>query len=679
MHFGLSNNVAVSRLSRLRYISPAKMKKAVSHIVAFAIKVIVKLGDVLLAVFTLGYRPYSKNLESVNNQNVRDLIGLRIEVGKLTSSVEEYKSSEKALRLDVEEFEEATRSLSRDKEKLESELAKYKTPTVVEITEVVKDLKPIIPHYQRQDEDPTEIPGLFRRAGNIHSVRYNNCATYAQLFQAAFAYAFDDLVQTSQPFNPRGITLFNRSRRLNEEIESGNFKRFDSIVNKAVLDLLQGAELTFNGCQGRKVVFNNKGLSVASSKPEYVVSLNDKGQCNVKIHYNHVDVLTPKETDFNEKGIDPEGAKLLLHRLQDNPQALRTLETLLLSDIINDSNPELKAARQFLNEANEVSVLVSSLFQMVQEISVSVKQKFFFEEMVLKDLIMQKACEHIDIPLIQKSSDQSQVKQSPPSGRATPVLEKSANSGYKTWAPGVPLEKLAIQQDFATMQSALERLAKDVTPEMYIGELPNKLPDFPSLTYEQLSKAFFIAHPRMKEHDCLISALTTFFTTKPSEITALKGNQIKSAMYLYFKKHKQKYAPIIQEQLQMNAEEYSKWLHGSGNRKNALDLCDVDIDVFAHTFGVQVVVFNPGMQTQKLSDGSFAPKGSSYTIGPKTKEKLYLFLHPNFTYYAMMPRLDSEMMLNTNPALYDTWHDIERYWQSLDEDVRRFMVIDNND
>lgn len=87
------------------------------------------------------------------------------------------------------------------------------------------------------------------------------------------------------------------------------------------------------------------------------------------------------------------------------------------------------------------------------------------------------------------------------------------------------------------------------------------------------------------------------------------------------------------------------------------DYNELELELFAHAFGIQVDVFVSGQMVRK-DKKEFK---SSYTYGPKTHEKIYLFNSQALSFYAITPRL-TEKTASLDPSEKALVEHHQRYW-----------------
>jgi hypothetical protein len=660
------------------------IKKTVSWVFHFVIKVLKFLGELLLAVLTLGYRPYCKYLERQNRILRADAIKAQETLKSAETVMEQLRSTIGGLRSNVSTYEKEIEDIAckknleehKKKEELDSknaeiEALKAKLKASVErlpikpeadVSHVAESLVPIPPKYQRRADDPDKISGEFRREDSAYAQNFNGITTFAELIRKMVSVTYDELVASSYPANPKGDTIFNSSNDLQYDE-----MRLEALINRGIYTLIDGAELSPDECV-ENIVFNDKGLSINSSKPEFVISKLSNGSYELKVHYNNINPWTPSQSLYNPEGIDPVSIKLILHRLREYPKAKRALELLLCSNIIHDTNPNLLAARKLIEQDNEMGQLVYTAYQLICAMTTPIFQKYANKEKVILPSLQEKKHDNSELPEINKLRSKPISRQ---------ISDPTHEPVYVPWQPQIKLANhKELKVRFDGMKKSFSRLSTEISKEMYVGELPSTLaPEKDNRGKDalmELSHAFYISHPSLQGQDCLLSALATFFVTNQESLKVDIVVQIKRAMHEYLLNNKDMFANRIETFTKMDIHSYLEWLMDKATRPEALDMTTIDIELFAQTFGIQVYLFVPGARVKRSQQGKYIPQNvESYSFGPKTKECLNLFLRPGLSFFALLPRIDCAIMPETNPSLYDeVWFDLESFWQELDLQAR---------
>jgi len=403
-----------------------------------------------------------------------------------------------------------------------------------------------------------------------------------------------------------------------------------------VFFLIDGASLTYDPCnQKYKLILNDSELSIGYSEPYSVCFGINQNLLETGIVFCNVDDWTPP-TNVLPHGIDPIAAKWILHSLA--PEEKQHLVTLLLEDIIDDEHIRFKQFRTFLSQFHEKGEQIYLCYDLICEMAISIEKKF--PEVIAKEW-NNFAKEDIPLPIEKEK-------------------QPTSLSPYVPW--NKPLTKNAI---LSNAFDEIELFWKQFSNND-LESPPSKsfYPPWGEAIYSKLSKYFYIVHPmidlnKFSSQGCLFSALTASLFQKVECLQLSYSLMIKKQMGQFLSQNKDRFQDRVKKEmprylLQNKKEEqikpfevYLDWLNGNNNDVNYLELGQLEIEIFAEAFGIQVVVIEPGRKLVLDSEGVLIPHQTySQSYGPNTKEKIFLLNREGRTFSAMFPRIKSDGPLN---------------------------------
>lgn len=588
-------------------------------------------------------------------------------IQNLKSEAERLVKENAALQTQTSALKQALHLATLEKARLASEKIALDTE-LKQLTNQLKErdqethgIGPIPRKYQHlaeETEDPSEIE--FKRD---LVAPYNSCTSIDQLIKVAFDHTFDTLVIESKD---KPYIHFNRSKSIIDFPPN-----MQALYRLMIFNLLSGAKLEQDGCDGSHIVLNSHGITVNSSDPEKVMlkeySFNPLDPAHPilinkqKIRFKHHDAWSPKEGDRDLiNGIDPVSVKLILQRLSEKEIAY--LRLLLLEPLIQDSEPLLKDAWRLARLEERQSQLLSTSYELICDIALSVSKNF---SSTFSHGWQEKACSDEPVPLDKTSL--------PPSTASTPVAE------YVEWVPLYAYIPEEIHENLVQLKQLLsavwcnmssELVANPIlSPSAYLSSSPSG--NQPS----QLENHYYWTHRIISPHGCLFSAMAThLFQTKGDE-TGISRSYIaliKKSIANFLEAHPEEFTDDMKVDTHLDRTQYIKWLKGTGMSRDTYAMGDVELKLIGKVFGIRIEVLSPGIAIKPSNEQLITPEplmSRGHIYGPNTKEKLIIYNSPGYSYYSLMPKLRPDKRQD-DPELQAGLKHIKDFWQRKHKSTR---------
>jgi len=460
------------------------------------------------------------------------------------------------------------------------------------------------------------------------------------------------------------ITAFDKIyERLLDKSENGHiqFSRNENwalLANKhtvltriIILDLIEKAQMTYSHENDVNTLHLNGDLQVGQSIPE-IITKKVEGQLRNECMYLQNDPWTPIPFENNpnpvERGIDPIGIKWILEQLDSEKKS--HLERLLLDEFIPDDNADLIATKDYMrrNQHSQDVKLIKQALHLIQEVAKSLDTRY---GSLLKTLWKKNA-----------NQDEDENGVLAPEKKPEVEIPLAAADDVVAWEPAVDLPanlkpifnrtRKQTQDLWSDMNRNILGNPKHTIQENQIYNLTNGIRD-----------QFIVKHEVLRT-GCLYGAFTSLIAQNRNDINQNTEYMIMRAMGDYLAGNKRDYEAKIRQDLNMSFDNLVSFLKDQG--QGAYSFTNVEAEIFAHTFGIKVQVFGPGCSI-KVENGLMQSEG--FTVGPNTKECLYLYCN-NGSWYSACPKLkepDASVPADQAAAIRQTrtyWQPAERVYQN---------------
>jgi hypothetical protein len=200
-----------------------------------------------------------------------------------------------------------------------------------------------------------------------YALRYNGEKTALGVVRKGLQFAITDLAA-----NPK-MHLNQSALILNDP----SFQRHkQAVLRRLVWDFIENGALVEEGSHDNFILKLNvddvkMGCSQIENVMTYVIDPNsDRLRLEVKTVPTHFDAFTPKE----ELAVDPASAKWIHAQLTDIEKNI--LFHLLMEPLISNEDPELIAAIQCLEEDNKRVKLISTAYQLINDMASALDSNF---------------------------------------------------------------------------------------------------------------------------------------------------------------------------------------------------------------------------------------------------------------------------------------------------------------
>lgn len=471
---------------------------------------------------------------------------------------------------------------------------------------------PIDSHYKKQDADSNDIESKFkeipssRMDGNRRipvsiqtpqGEHVNKKNTMDELLNAVFDWAGEELLKKAED----DIIHFNHSHEL---INDEGAKR--ALVKFMVYLMIDTAGINAE-CDHVPHLILNKckagNLTVDPSAPFRVKKSNGNG---FEILYKNHDSWTPVNPEKFPRGLDPLGAKWILTRIEEDANLTKLLQQNLLKPLLR-------------TKAKESTDEIQLLDQLIDEIASALMERYE----TLFELKFSAFANDANTALRCDSG----------------VKSVNFSENAKPWIDEELRKAVLKSKQILTIRA---KRAKELCPS---ADLTLVLPNETNKLLQEIRKYFNGICLNINDegttnlHGSLFSSLALSLFQGAADKTEINPALMRKAMANYLEAHKESWTGKVRVHTQTTlkkgkglsegwtVDQYITWLKGEDivltekqvARKND-NAGELEIDLFAYTFGIQVEVFAKN-QPLTLKDGEFI---ASASFGPKTIEKLYL-------------------------------------------------------
>ncbi|CRX38396.1 hypothetical protein [Estrella lausannensis] len=484
----------------------------------------------------------------------------------------------------------------------------------------------------------------------------NGKSTMEDLLGSAADWAMLNLLQKAD----EGEIRFNKSYQLAEASEAAKQYQL-AIFKHMVFLMLDAAGVTADCTLVPHVILNEDGKG-GSLQVDPSIAYRAEAPDGSKdvILYKNRDGWSPSDPSKFPRGIDPLAAKWILARYEDEFEEMKTLEKLLLKPLLTEPL-DLEGVNKDLLIANElIEEIALALMDRYHGLFTTKLNHFATDNVATLDSLDQEA----------KSVDWSNVSK--------PWLNQEIRSTLlKSHRILTGLSKRGSQ----LLHESIDDKSKTLT-----------LPADSSKALEEIKKFFRVIHLDINEggnldHGCLFSSLSISLLQGAGNKAEISPLRIRQAMAGCIEKNSVKWSQKIMERTRKRlpgktvmtegwtTDQYCKWLRGQDPglkptqaKRLRDDYNELELEVFANAFGIEVNVFVSG-QVLRKDKKDFK---SYYTYGPKTKEKLYLFNSQALSFYAITPKLtEREEGLDMEAKALVGHH--QRFWaRNCDENLADF-------
>jgi hypothetical protein len=660
-----------------------------------------------------------QNLQLQNKQIVDQERQARAKIDQL----EEDNAIKEAELFDLQERVKESKTKAERARVLEKEVSRLTAVNrnLPEAQKLQTQLGPIDSKYTPKKDEPTEINGACEDSKSDYAKRYNGKRTAVDVLKAAFSFGFTELMAMAK----KGKIKFSDSLAVQASPGARALYRF------MILDLIKGAKLHQPSCHGYELVVNDQEVPMIPSNPERVLryKLDDSKKLKpcVEVCFTRRDDFTAKETELERDvpfGVDPVSIKRILVQLTEEEQ--RHLFNLLMSSIIEDTNPEYCQTKAFMrNETDERVELIKTAYELICDMGTAVEKKF--GQNILIDCWQENVDDENFDPAFVKAEDAIDVTDIPDDG----LVQAPKGEKYVEWELIPEVFKDSGQtgqaglsfQDLITFAQVKYRQYFDYLGRGLILKKQSSGATFDKLEWKEINEQYHVSH-RMIGSDpktylggqrCLFSNLLAVFVTDDQDLEEANVIYLKKAMaaYLdYLQKAKLEWEKIkhqdvkdenhnklkelaeLYDQFQSaiykthnkcTVSTYQAWLREKDlgtdrfgqdlNAKiNISDLTQFEIQLCAYAMGIRIGVLPINLETRAIVDdyGRIVPEAEFY--GPNTKEFL-LMGNTTGSYYGLFPKLN----IKNNPSLeeeletdtFEALEDLEYYWNKIDMNKKK--------
>lgn len=487
--------------------------------------------------------------------------------------------------------------------------------------------------YRKQSSDNTTIPVESEKLQKLLESNLEEFQEMAPLLESAFNASYHQLRKMSD--DSTWDLIFNDSSKIYQEyaqvagMHTPKYQaNMNALYNWMALSLVELAGME-KDCDGVPYLYFNDHLKVRYSQPCRIPTREG----SEITFFLYKDGWTPEEggEDIVRNGIDPVAVKWIVERLKRDPQAYDALKVLFLDALIEDGTQMLQEAKEYAAQEGEMAGLIRCAYELISNIGLSLGKKYqplFYERW--ETLAVDEGIE----PLYKESAFNLDALSAErdwfPSGCVTSDLQIET---FKT--------KTLLQPVWKNLESVrLKSAGRDVQVAGALSIDPNE-------ALNVLSKQYFWIHAGINLQGCLLSALAVHLFQGGN---GFNPQLIKNAMAYYLDQRGADFVAEIDQATKLNnrktgypgwtIEEYQNWLLSGKSPENKesrshYDMGDLEIELFCKTFGIKVQVFEAGRPC-RIEEGMLLPTRS---YGPTTFEKLTLLNVPNFSFYALMPKL----------------------------------------
>ncbi|MCE2981990.1 MAG: hypothetical protein LW832_00345 [Parachlamydia sp.] len=465
------------------------------------------------------------------------------------------------------------------------------------------DEKPVEENVDVAIEGAPGINSELDAGTSDYALRYNGEKTALGVVRKGLHFAITDLAA-----NPK-MHLNQSALILNDPAYQ---RHKQAIFRRLVWDFIENGALVEEGCgDDFSLKLNVDDVKMGRSQPEKVLTyVNDQSsnsfRLEVKTVPTHFDAFTPNE----ELAVDPASAKWIHAQLTDIEKNI--LFHLLMEPLISNEDPELIAAIQCLEEDNERVKLISTAYQLINDIASALDSNF------RSPGLLDDVWNYFD------DANERPFQKTLPLCLFIESFEKNVEWNFDPAiiANGNPESEFL--NDFLDANlhyaSIFENMSKEVVLE----------PQNESERSLCLNQQYYISKGYPLFKTLLISLMSSEASITSENITHLKG-----AIATFLFENQQQFVEKIEQKHGISIYQYLSWLREADDFD--IQPGELEIELAAWTFGIRFALM--GFGKCKINQyGLNIPASYECYFGPRTKECMLLYQDKN-SYCGLWPRL----------------------------------------